>query len=1462
VEGDASPIKSKDVEKLPVFLAERKASKDLLEEQASRFGVFVSKAAPLYKRAVSPVRSPNRPLKATKFVNIQSNPSTGFIGMSLVAFEDRRVRIGGTSPKGPCASVDIQPGDVIISIDGEVVDELSISTVASMLTSKVGQWMKLGLHVDDRLDYSDMRASQSSREVWLEQGEAVSIGVHLTTSRVGGRTATRIAGFWLANSSAQYSALQVGDVLFQVNGDDVTGSSFSETLAAIVLTTTPVLTVYHDSSLGSASDTLHEGGEADARSLSDGRSDVSEAQLGLRASLLVWPGGANSFQEMLCRDGGRDLKIVSLVHDNKGKFGLDISNNRIEKVIPDSPAERNGRIKSGDRILMVNHIQTQDSSNEEVLAALKAAHTVDLLLEENDRTGVSRQLTSMLKVAKIKDPNGNGLGLKIKTDYSKQCARISEVIKGKKAAQTKKVKIGDRIVSANGVYLIGKSHEEIIEVMHRRDADGFCILELQRDTSKLHNPELRKKVILRRSAGEGIGLKIHSAAQDYGVSLGARISEVIESSPASRHKSIKVGDWLIRANGINLEKLAHDDIVKALKSIRSSKISFELEEDNSPIDDVEEDHDAEIMPDILSNHRWIDVPRNPDNGLLGFEFYTDRGKPWTRVHENNLSPNLVKLGMRPDDVLVQIGKVWVLRKGHDTVREALQGSSEFVSILLAEAPLNGPVFPRTSLFQAPGMGIQCLSPRRHHLVVSAVSAGSPADLAGVLMGDFIFGVSGLQIPCASSTDLAEAVVKSLDGKDSEVQFIYGRTRPTYEIRLPRGSIGERDLCAVYGFDAVFVPHDPSGHHDDAGTVVVTKLSEGIGKSRGLQQGDVISAINGVSMTSLDSLKHALLPQDVEITNDDIVMTIIRQAVIPRPGTTLVRNSTTESFGMGLRSYHRKAGAFISTVVPGSPADTAGLRAGQKVVRIDEEEIDVRSHEEVLSMIKRAGTTLKLELAFELGDVDVGLRYLKSVQVQQELTGYGMKIVTKEDGKSFPRISHINAYGVVGRSGVVEYGDRIIRANNKTMAGITSQDAVDILIRSKILVMDLLADPGEMYQVIVRAGPPPVPEEVLRQDWYVGDMPTVECKMHTARGQCGSFLVRLKRPDASAFTLLIQDRESKVKMYGIKWNPRDGKYIFGERYTYSNLLEVVKHLRDMGIPIAGNRKLHLFDPALHYKEWYVMDTDTNFTDLSVHVASAEPGQFLVRQRPRDKGTYILCARLLNDSARGQTVLLKAVWSKDRGMYEVSEGMRHIFNVVSICSLVDSCVLSGIQVGGHTVKLTEAASGYVPAAPGENAPVVLAVQGGKPAPAPDSKAMKDLETTASSKEPVVVDAMKEAQLAAQQAAAEAAAAAAIASEGLAFLPDLPPDDSSDDSFDVDDEDLPPLPEESDDEELPLLPEASASAVDDDEEDLPDLPDLPPPPPGDDDDDDDDDLPPLPEMHEVNLQHHLNFDDDTEV
>ncbi|MCE5203500.1 MAG: trypsin-like peptidase domain-containing protein [Actinomycetia bacterium] len=74
------------------------------------------------------------------------------------------------------------------------------------------------------------------------------------------------------------------------------------------------------------------------------------------------------------------------------------------------------------------------------------------------------------------------------------------------------------------------------------------------------------------------------------------------------------------------------------------------------------------------------------------------------------------------------------------------------------------------------------------------------------------------------------------------------------------------------------------------------------------------------------------------------------------GTTTIDSASAESYGLGAN-----AGALVQTVVPGSPADKAGIMQGDIIVSMDGQE--VTSVEDVFAVIRshKVGDTIKVEL---------------------------------------------------------------------------------------------------------------------------------------------------------------------------------------------------------------------------------------------------------------------------------------------------------------------------------------------------------------------------------------------------------------------------------------------------------------------------------------------------------------------
>lgn len=68
---------------------------------------------------------------------------------------------------------------------------------------------------------------------------------------------------------------------------------------------------------------------------------------------------------------------------------------------------------------------------------------------------------------------------------------------------------------------------------------------------------------------------------------------------------------------------------------------------------------------------------------------------------------------------------------------------------------------------------------------------------------------------------------------------------------------------------------------------------------------------------------------------------------------------SDGYGFHLHGEKGKAGQFIRLVESGSPAETAGLRAGDRLVFVNGESVEGESHQQVVSRIRTVAGSLQL-----------------------------------------------------------------------------------------------------------------------------------------------------------------------------------------------------------------------------------------------------------------------------------------------------------------------------------------------------------------------------------------------------------------------------------------------------------------------------------------------------------------------
>ncbi|MDD3618534.1 MAG: DegQ family serine endoprotease [Desulfobulbaceae bacterium] len=175
-----------------------------------------------------------------------------------------------------------------------------------------------------------------------------------------------------------------------------------------------------------------------------------------------------------------------------------------------------------------------------------------------------------------------------------------------------------------------------------------------------------------------------------------------------------------------------------------------------------------------------------------------------------------------------------------------------------------------------------------------------------------------------------------------------------------------------------------GLEHSRGALVSETAEKSPAAEAGLQQGDVIIAVNGTEVTNVSDLRNriALIPPgtkvDLQVIRDakkqKFTVTIAEQPAdlgqagisgdgsLNRMGLTLqdLTEELAAQFG-----YSRDQGVLIAGVEPGSPAELAGLQAGQLIEEVNKQR--VRSLDELRTALERSQAGDKVLLRIRAGE---------------------------------------------------------------------------------------------------------------------------------------------------------------------------------------------------------------------------------------------------------------------------------------------------------------------------------------------------------------------------------------------------------------------------------------------------------------------------------------------------------------
>nr|XP_023027652.1 membrane-associated guanylate kinase, WW and PDZ domain-containing protein 1 [Leptinotarsa decemlineata] len=166
---------------------------------------------------------------------------------------------------------------------------------------------------------------------------------------------------------------------------------------------------------------------------------------------------------------------------------------------------------------------------------------------------------------------------------------VGHIVPGGSADLDGRIRSGDEIVSVEGFSVLKASHRQVVQLINAAAARGQVNLILRRrinppllpinpgywpseNHQQLNNvtaplvvanplPGPTYDVSVQRTENEGFGFVIISSANK----IGSTIGRLIEDSPAERCGRLRVGDYILAVNHIDIMHLSHGDIVNLIK---------------------------------------------------------------------------------------------------------------------------------------------------------------------------------------------------------------------------------------------------------------------------------------------------------------------------------------------------------------------------------------------------------------------------------------------------------------------------------------------------------------------------------------------------------------------------------------------------------------------------------------------------------------------------------------------------------------------------------------------------------------------------------------------------------------------------------------------------------------------------------------------------------------------------------
>ncbi|XP_067553353.1 glutamate receptor-interacting protein 1 isoform X3 [Pseudorca crassidens] len=666
------------------------------------------------------------------------------------------------------------------------------------------------------------------------------------------------------------------------------------------------------------------------------------------------PDGALAVRRQSIPEEFKGSTVVELMKKEGTTLGLTVSGGidkdgkpRVSNLRQGGIAARSDQLDVGDYIKAVNGINLAKFRHDEIISLLKNVGERVVLEVEYELPPVSVQGSSVIfrTVEVTLHKEGNTFGFVIRggahDDRNKSRPVVITCVRpGGPADREGTIKPGDRLLSVDGIRLLGTTHAEAMSILKQCGQEATLLIEYDvsvMDSVVTASGPLLVEVAKTPGASLGVALTTSMCCNKQVIV----IDKIKSASIADRCGALHVGDHILSIDGTSME---YCTLAEATQFLANATDQVKLE--------------------ILPHHQTRLALKGPDHAALSSSFSPTSTSAYSlsSLNMGTLPRSLYSTSPRGTMMRRRLKKKDFkssLSLASSTVGLAGQVvHTETTEVVLTADPvtgfgiqLQGSVFATETLSSPP--------------LISYIEADSPAERCGVLqIGDRVLAING--IPTEDSTfEEASQLLRdsSITSKVTlEIEFDVAESvipsSGTFHVKLPKKHSVE--LGITISSPSSRKPGDP---------LVISDIKKGSVAHRTgtLELGDKLLAIDNIRLDNCSMEDAVQILQQCE----DLVKLKIRK---DEDNSDEQESSGAIIYTVELKRYGGPLGItisgteepfdpiIISSLTKGGLAERTGaIHIGDRILAINSSSLKGKPLSEAIHLLQMAGETVTLKI---------------------------------------------------------------------------------------------------------------------------------------------------------------------------------------------------------------------------------------------------------------------------------------------------------------------------------------------------------------------------------------------------------------------------------------------------------------------------------------------------------------------